>query len=87
MESTKAHQSSPWTTYGAGVTMCPTRKRLALRFSHLESIETFRNLLEDPAFAEAAEARIIGCELLELELQFIDEQIERITTARLERQD
>ena len=57
---------------------CPTRQRLAQAFSSLENIELVRNRRSDRYFGRSAEERIIWRELLELELQYVDEQIERI---------
>ena len=55
-----------------------TRARLAREFSQLQYIEVVRRLSQDPSFGKAAEAQIVGRELLGLELQFIDEQIQGI---------
>ncbi len=58
--------------------ICPTRQRLARAFSRLQNIGMVRNHREDPTFEKAAEERIIWRELLEMELQHVDEQMERI---------
>ena len=44
----------------------------------LETLEMQRRVRSDPNFGKANEIRIINRELLDLELQEIDEQIERI---------
>ena len=61
--------------------ICPTRQRLAQAFCRLQNIELVRNYRQDPLFEKCAEERIIWRELLELELQHVDEQIERIPAA------
>ena len=60
---------------------CPTRQRLERAFSHLRNIQLVRNHRQDPLFGKTAEERIIWRELLELELQHVVEQIERISAA------
>jgi len=58
---------------------CPTRRRLAQAFSILEDIELSRRDREDQLFGKAAEERILWRELLELELQSIDEHLDKIS--------
>ncbi len=60
------------------VPVYPTRERLSQAFPRLENIRLVRDYLPDPLFEKFAETRIIWRELLELELQDVDEQIERI---------
>jgi hypothetical protein len=60
---------------------CPTRQRLVRAFSRLQDIQLVRDHRQDPLFGKVAEARIIWLELLELELQEVDEQIERLSEA------
>lgn len=60
---------------------CPTRQRLVRGFSRLQDIQLVRNHRQDPHFGKAVEERIIWRELIELELQDVDEQIERISGA------
>jgi hypothetical protein len=57
-----------------------SRQRLARAFSGLEVIQLARSLRHDPLLGKLAEERIIWRELLDLELQYIDEEIERIST-------
>ena len=64
---------------------CPTRQRLTQAFSRLQNIQLVRNHRRDPLFEKWAEERIIWRELLELELQDVDEQIERRSAAAGER--
>jgi hypothetical protein len=63
---------------GPQVPTCPTRQRLMQAFSSLEDIQLVRSHRQDPSFGKSAEARIIWWELIDLELQDVDEQIERI---------
>ena len=58
-----------------------TRQRLRQSFSRLQYIQLVRSLQQDSLFGKFAEDRIIWRELVELELQYVDEQIERISTA------
>ena len=58
-----------------------SRQRLARAFSGLQVIQLARSLRQDPLLGKFAEERIIWLELLYLELQYIDEQIERISAA------
>jgi len=58
--------------------ICPTRERLAQAFRSLQNISMVRNHRKDPHFGRSVEECIIWRELLDLELQHIDEQIERI---------
>jgi hypothetical protein len=60
---------------------CPIHERLAQGFSRLQDIQLVRNHRKDPYFGKSSEERIIWRELLELELQDVDEQIERISAA------
>lgn len=68
---------------------CATHQRLVRAFSRLEEIQFVRDDRQDPRFGKPAEDRIIWRELLELELQNVDEQVERVLaaaeTARLAR--
>ena len=57
------------------------RERLVSEFGWLEMLDRERLQREDPTFARLAEQRIIGRELIDLELQEVDEQIERICEA------
>ena len=66
---------------------CPTRQRLVRGFSRLQDIQLVRNHRQDPHFEQAVEERIVWRELLELELQDLDEQIERISGAVINLQD
>lgn len=59
--------------------LCLTQKRLAEAFTCLEKLERQRAHGHDPVFGKFVEERIIWRELLELELQDVDEQIERIS--------
>ena len=56
-------------------------ERLGRAFSCLQDIELARRRRLDPHFGEWAEKRLIWRELLDLELQDVDEQIERISAA------
>jgi hypothetical protein len=58
---------------------CSTRQRLAEAFACLDRIE--RQGAAGQPFGSFLEAQIVWRELLELELQDVDEQIERITAA------
>jgi hypothetical protein len=58
-----------------------TSERLIRAFTALQNIEFLRNYHQNPLFAKSMEARIIWREMIELELQDIDEQIERISAA------
>jgi len=69
------------------VPACPTRERLSQAFSCLENIQFARDYLQDPLFEKSAEVRIIRRELFELELQDVDEQIERIVATIGRRSD
>ena len=55
------------------------------RFSRLQYIELVRSLQHDSLLGKFAEDRIIWRELVELELQYVDEQIERISTTAVYR--
>jgi hypothetical protein len=52
--------------------------RLAQAAVRLEEIELVRSFLEDPLFARSAEEQIIRRELVELEMQYADEELERV---------
>jgi hypothetical protein len=56
-----------------------TQKRLVEAFSCLEWLELERAYRQDPVFYKFLEERIVWHELLDLELQEIDEKIERIS--------
>lgn len=56
-------------------------ERLNRGFSRLQDIQLVRNHRQDPLFRKSIEERIVWRELLELELQDVDEQIERISAA------
>ena len=58
---------------------CPTHQRLVRGFSRLQDIQLVRNHRQDPHFGKTLEERIIWRELLELEVQDVDEQIERVS--------
>jgi hypothetical protein len=60
---------------------CPTRLRLTRAFSRVRNIQFLRNHRQDPLFEKFTEERIIWRELLELELQDVDEEMERIIEA------
>jgi hypothetical protein len=65
--------------------ICPTRQRLARAFSCLQSIQLARNHQQYPLFGKSLEERIVWRELIELELQEVDEQIERFSVAAVEK--
>jgi hypothetical protein len=56
----------------------PTRERLARGFVLLERIQKKRSNRSDLSFATSSENQVIWRGLLELELQEIDEQIDRL---------
>ena len=56
-----------------------TRDRLERGFSRLQGIQLVRNHRQDRFFGKSAEERIVWRELLDLELQDVDEQIERLS--------
>ena len=58
---------------------CSTRQRLVRGFSRLQDIQLVRNHRQDAHFGKILEERIIWRELLELEVQDVDEQIERVS--------
>ena len=58
---------------------CSTRQRLVQGFSRLQDIQLVRNHRQDPHFGKVLEERIIWRELLELEVQDVDELIERVS--------
>ena len=64
-----------------GAPSCLTRQRLAQSFSRLQNIQLVRNHRQDPVFEKSFEERIIWRELLDLELQDVDEHIERMSAA------
>jgi len=57
--------------------------RLVRSFARLQGIQLVRNHLQDPNFGKGAEQRIVWRELIDLELQEIDEQMDRISAASL----
>ena len=57
------------------------RERLERAFNRLQGIQLVRNHRQDRFFGKSAEERIIWREPLDLELQNIDEQIERLSAA------
>ena len=66
---------------------CPTRQRLAKSFSLLQDLHVVRTRRQDPHFEKPVEERIIWRELLELELQAVDEKIERISASAADGSD
>ena len=58
-----------------------TQERLERGFSRLRGIQLVRNHRQDRFFGKSAEERIVWRELLDLELQDVDEQIERLSAA------
>lgn len=60
---------------------CAANERLERGFSRLQDIQVVRNHRQDPLFGKSIEERIVWRELLDLELQEVDEQIERISAA------
>ena len=56
-------------------------ERLKRAFNRLQGIQLVRNHRQDRFFGKSTEERIIWRELLDLELQDVDEQIERLSTA------
>jgi hypothetical protein len=72
---------------GVQASNCPTRQRLAEAFSGLQNIQLVRNHRQDPLFGRYVEDRMIWRELLDLELQDVDEQMQRILAATEERSD
>lgn len=60
---------------------CLTRERLADAFALMEKILVDRMCQEDVAWGRIIEDRIVWRELIELELQEVDERIERIAAA------
>ena len=56
----------------------PTYNRLLKGANQLENIELVRNHRNNPYFGKSLEERIIWRELIELELQDVDEQMERL---------
>ncbi len=56
--------------------------RLAGAAVQLEEIDLVRSFLEDPLFAKSAEEQIIQRELVELEIQYADDEVERICGCR-----
>ena len=53
-------------------------ERLAEARCHLQCLDRVRSFTGDPRFGKTIEQRIVWRELLDLELQDLDEQIERI---------
>ena len=60
---------------------CAADERLERGFSRLQDIQVVRNHRQDSLFGKSIEERIVWREPLELELQDVDEQIERISAA------
>ncbi len=60
------------------LTSSKVHDRIALARASLERIDCERTLSGDPQFGKAIENRIVWRELFDLELQELDEQIERI---------
>ena len=58
-----------------------TQERLERAFSRLQGIQLVPNHRQDRSFGKSAEGRIVWRELLDLELQDVDEHIERISVA------
>jgi hypothetical protein len=56
-------------------------RRLEQSIVRLTQIDLMREFLEDAAFGRSVEERIIRRELIELELQYVDEELERISVA------
>ena len=57
------------------------QNRLAEGYRTLEAIDRDRRVERDPMLGKALERRIVNRELLELELQDLDEQMDRIRDA------
>ena len=77
---------SDWPSTGperASQPVCATQERLAEAFACLEKLERQRADERYPFFGKFLEERIIWRELLELELQGVDEQSERISAGFL----
>jgi len=68
---------SPWRPVGTNASASPTFKRLWQECAVLDVLERIQRA--DPEFGKEIENRILCRELVELELQDIDERIERIT--------
>jgi hypothetical protein len=64
------------------VLSCAARSRIEQAFSHLQNIQFARDNRKDPYFGRSTENRIVWRELLELELQEVEEQFERIGRLR-----
>ncbi len=64
------------------VLSCSARSRLDQAFSRLQNIQFARDDRKDPYFGRSTENRIVWRELLELELQEVEEQFERIGRLR-----
>lgn len=71
----------PWGRAQRGVDASPTFQRLVEEYAMLSRLEVERVERGEPNFGKAIEERILWRELLELELQDVDEQIERIAGA------
>lgn len=65
---------------GRGTGRAP-RRRLAEGVAALERLEAEREDRNDPGFGRAIEDRIVWRQLIELELQDIDEQLDRIRSS------
>jgi hypothetical protein len=59
---------------------CEIRERLVQGFITLERLDLIRMFRKDPTVGKATERKIIHRELLDLELQEMDEQLDRICT-------
>ena len=68
----------PHTNPAPTATPSPIQRRLAQAFALIEQIQEQRLQEQDPLAGRFIEERLIWRELLDLELQDIDEQIERI---------
>jgi hypothetical protein len=66
---------------GVRATTSPTQRRLVEAFSLLERIEADRASRGNSLLGNVIEERIVWRELIDLELQDVDDQIERITAA------
>lgn len=83
-ESNASNPSAHNEAHGGGPSV---HQRLDRAFYQLQDIRFLRSLEGDPLFGRAAEQQLIWRELVELELQYVDEEIERITAAAGETSD
>jgi hypothetical protein len=58
-----------------------TAQRLARAAIRLRTIDLIRDFLEDSVYGKSVEEGIIQRELIELELQYADEEVDRISAA------